>query len=480
MEDLAVLREQLLKLVQNEGPAGLKKFIAENRRSTRKNPEHVLELLKSVYGIPSSGNSFAMLMKSTHVEKCGVHQTQTDPSIYIKIICEDAGEATDENIGANSKRAVECIGENGASKVHCVDGNVVEFLVIIIWTDDVRYFGTDELRLQYEADIKSNLRVDFEGASTSFVSCDFKQDFVAKTLEVTQAKYWEKCADKNKGLWKDGQVPHRAIPLSPADAAFLLLPVSDEDFEDAKDLEFPQILGQIQFPTVYTKLEMRFAISLISRQRSKWSRKSFKILVKALEYGYTTRNIGLMFSCGLDTHGVNKLYAYADSNFAAPRSQGCRIVMMNGCAICFISKRHTTTDTSTMEAEATEFFLSTRDVERMRNLMGEIGLFQQEPTIIYQDNMPAIQIMTNRGSLPNRSKAMDIRVMSGRNKVEDRKVFPTYVSTLRMLADLGTKALDEKQFVFLRDLSNGYALVRASGAEIELPVMVISAVTLGL
>ena len=33
-----------------------------------------------------------------------------------------------------------------------------------------------------------------------------------------------------------------------------------------------------------------------------------------------------------------------------------------------------------------------------------------------------------------------------------------------MVADLGTKSLSTKQFVFLRDLMNGYALVRASKA----------------
>ena len=111
--------------------------------------------------------------------------------------------------------------------------------------------------------------------------------------------------------------------------------------------------------------------------------------------------------------------------------------------------------------------------------MAEVGLFQQEPTATYQDNMPSIQIMTNRGSLPNKSKAMDIRVMSARNKVEDRKVTPIYVSTLEMLADIGTKALDEKQFVFLRDLANGYALVQARGGAVDLPGLVISAEELG-
>ena len=183
MEELAVLRQQLLTLVEKEGPKGLKEFVALHRRNTRKNPDKALELRKSVYSIPSSGNSFAMLMKSTHTDKCGVHQTETDPSIYIKIVCDETG--TGEDVEPNSKRAVECVGEEGTTKVHCVDGTVVEFLVIIVWTDDVRYFGTKKLRLQYEADIKKNLRVDFEGPSSSFVSCDFKQDFEAKTLEVT-------------------------------------------------------------------------------------------------------------------------------------------------------------------------------------------------------------------------------------------------------------------------------------------------------
>ena len=68
--------------------------------------------------------------------------------------------------------------------------------------------------------------------------------------------------------------------------------------------------------------------------------------------------------------------------------------------------------------------------------------------------------------------------MSARNKVEDGKVLPVYVKTLGMLADIGTKALDEKQFVFLRDLANGYALVRASGGVVDLPSLVISAMEL--
>ena len=42
MEELAVLRTRLLTLIQNEGVDGLKRFVTEHRRSTRRDPESVL------------------------------------------------------------------------------------------------------------------------------------------------------------------------------------------------------------------------------------------------------------------------------------------------------------------------------------------------------------------------------------------------------------------------------------------------------
>ena len=47
------------------------------------------------------------------------------------------------------------------------------------------------------------------------------------------------------------------------------------------------------------------------------------------------------------------------------------------------------------------------------------------------------------------------------------------ISTVKMIADVGTKALPEKQFKFCRDVLNGYALVRASRATMEMPSLVV-------
>ncbi len=92
--------------------------------------------------------------------------------------------------------------------------------------------------------------------------------------------------------------------------------------------------------------------------------------------------------------------------------------------------------------------------------MSEMGLQQEQASPIYQDNEAAIQIALNRGALSKQSRHIERRVLASRNKVKDGEVMPKYCVTARILADIGTKALPDAQFAFLRDHINGYALVK--------------------
>ena len=62
----------------------------------------------------------------------------------------------------------------------------------------------------------------------------------------------------------------------------------------------------------------------------------------------------------------------------------------------------------------------------------------------------------NRGSLSKKTRATETRTLTVRNKVEDLKVVPIYIKTTDMIADIGTKALDPKLFISLRDRVCGY------------------------
>ena len=425
-EELAVVRKELLDLIEKEGVKGLRTFSAARKRESRQRPRVVLSLKSSVYGIPDGGQAFAMLMQSVHIKKCGLTQCEVDPSIYVKV-------------------------------EHDEDERVAEFIVVITWTDDVRYFGTDRLVREYEHTVQREIKCTMEGESKGFVSIVMKHDRTNKTMELTQVDYWEKAVKRFEEFLPSSGPTFRAVPLSMSDYAVMNDVATDAEVVEGKHLPFPQLLGVIQYPSAFTKLELRFAVSVLSRHRGKWAVRHFKGLLKALEYGFHSRDRGLLYTCPDDDKDVNVLTSYADSGFSAPRSQGCRCVMLNGAAISFSSKRHSTTDDSTTAAEITEQYLCSCDVEGLRSLMAEIGLHQERPTTIYQDNIPAIHISMNRGALSKKTRAMDMRVLSVRNKIEDGKVLPIYLRTSLMVADIGTKALDRTTFEFLRDLLCGYA-----------------------
>jgi hypothetical protein len=294
-EELAKLRAQLIKLLSAEGIAGIKRFSGKMRKERRVRPETGLKLNHSIYGVPDAGQSFAMFMQALHLKKCGMIQSEMDPCIYYKIFQRDTvGNGTNAPI-------------------------LNEFLIAITWVDDVRYFGTSKLVKEYEKVISSNCKCTLEGISKEFVSIQMDHQVEAKILELKQEDYWVKAIDRFKEfLGKDGPKT-RLVPLSVTDDKLLVEPTDDE-IAEAAHLPFPSLLGVVvQYPTCYTKLEMKFSMSVLSRWRTKWGTNHFRILLKALEYGYSTRKTRLRYDGNPGGKiEVNTLEGYADSNLGVP------------------------------------------------------------------------------------------------------------------------------------------------------------------
>ena len=440
-EELALLRRDLLDLVEKDGPQGLKKFAAANKRASRVNPSKCYRLNSSIYGSPSANHAWEALFQGAHINTCGMTLSEVEPSLFVRI-------EVDEN------------------------DIVVEWLIAKIWTDDVRYFGTDGARKKYEKQIASKVKVKFLGVTGEFVGTEFLQDLKLGICELKSPKYWELAAEKFKHLFPNGYKKRRNA-LSILDEKIMLETVTDDEFLEAKGLPYRELCGVCSYPAACSKLELRYAISVCGRHRTKWGVKQFEVLKRVFEYGLWTKEMGLLYSKGLDKHGINALYCYADSAHSAPRSQGCTIVMMNGAAVTLTSKKHTISAASTCHDEMIEFSIASNKVAGLRNMMEEVGMPEDDPTVIYQDNEATIQIAMNRGSLSNRSKHIDLKVLQSRNKIEDGIVKPVFEKSGLMFADLGTKALPDGQFEFLRDQMNGYSLVKKNRPAYKLPDYVV-------
>ena len=451
IEELAVLRAKLLEIVKKDGVGALKRL--QRKLNKTEEERKVWQLVRAVYGVPDAGNAFAMRLQGVLRKDCGLVQCDVEPCIWFKVEYYDQSELLDRDKGKEI---------------------VKDWVLLCSWTDDLRYFGTDKMLSELEEAIvdpeRGNLKVTLQGEIEDFVALDIVHDIEAGTLEVKQPQYWVSAVDRFAEYFPRGprkrEIPWgENVKIEAATAA---------EVEEAQHLPLRELLGVMGFPILHTKLEARVYLQLLQQQTKGWSKQHFQLALQLLEYCYTTREIGIMFSNCLDSHGVNLLYAYADSSFEVPRSRGCSLTMMNGGPIAYRTGRHTTSDDSTMKAEITECYHASCDVVALRNLMAEVGLFQDDPTLIYQDNQPAIQVAENRGVMSKASKALQIRVYGLRNRIEDQEVMVKYISTLEMVADLGTKLFGVRRFKYLRDLVNGYALVRASGRKMDLPVMVVT------
>ena len=194
-EALAKFRAKLIDVLKSDGIQGIKAFSRKMRNERRIRPDKVLEIKRSVYGIPDAGQAFSMFMQSLHIKKCGMVQSDIDPCIYYKIM---------ENAGDEASNAVTA------------------FLVVISWVDDCRYFGTPELVAEYENLITSNCKCTMEGISKEFVSIQMNHDLDKKTFELTQEEYWEKGVTRFKDFMGERGPKIRLVPLSPADEKLLV------------------------------------------------------------------------------------------------------------------------------------------------------------------------------------------------------------------------------------------------------------------
>ncbi len=54
--------------------------------------------------------------------------------------------------------------------------------------------------------------------------------------------------------------------MSPLDEKLLVEP-SDEEIKAAEHLPYPNLLGVVQYPSIFTKVEMKYSMSVLSRHR---------------------------------------------------------------------------------------------------------------------------------------------------------------------------------------------------------------------
>jgi hypothetical protein len=243
------------------------------------------------------------------------------------------------------------------------------------------------------------------------------------------------------------QVP--TCPMSPSD----FIDPTPVPLTPAQQQLYMQLVGSVLFLSTRSRPDLSFVVNYLSLFMSKADQVHLDIGFKVLQYIWKTKDLTLNFNGNL---GVN-FFVMVDSSYASHVDRkshyGISIHMNSNSGSCVtISKKGTITALSSTEAEYIGMFEASKVIMWLRQLLTELGYPLTSPTIMYEDNKSAIQIVLN-GNDKGRTKHMDVRYHLIRELVQSGTINITYMPTESMIADILTKPLDAKLFnKFQKDL----------------------------
>jgi hypothetical protein len=171
-----------------------------------------------------------------------------------------------------------------------------------------------------------------------------------------------------------------------------------------------------------------------------------------LRYLQGTKERGLLYR---QDDSASGLQIFVDAAFAddpdTRRSTTGFVCLYNGCPISWKTARQTTVATSTTEAECTALFAATSETLHLQGLFKDFGIDLTLPTVINEDNTPAITLANNPGSLHGRAKHFQVKLFFVREVIQQGLVTLHWVGTKQQVADGLTKALGTTAFKFFQN-----------------------------
>ena len=148
------------------------------------------------------------------------------------------------------------------------------------------------------------------------------------------------------------------------------------------------------------------------------------------------------------------VFGYSDADYANNvddrRSITGYVFVFAGAPLSWNSMTQHSVALSTMEAEYYAVCKATQEAIYLRMLFEESGMKVDSPLIIKEDNQACISFTKQPGD-HTRTKHIDVRNCFVRRWVEHGELVLETVDTTQQLADIFTKALEPRQFSFLRD-----------------------------
>ena len=311
---------------------------------------------------------------------------------------------------------------------------------ILVYVDDLLVAGaTNAAAMSAKADITTAFKAREMGEPTFFLGFHVERDTERGTLRLGQRQYVYTILERF-GLADANPVQ---LPMGAGDR----LTKDGEPLTAELQQTYQELVGALLYLATGTRPDIAYAVGQLSRYVAAPTGQHLAAAKRVLRYLKGTATLALTY--GADT-GVT---GYSDADYAGDvptrRSTTGYIFTMHGASVSWTSKRQGSVALSTTEAEYVAGAMAAREAVWVRRLLKDLT-GKEEPMDMRIDNQSALALMRNNTS-SQRTKHIDVAFHFVREKVADKVLVPTYIPTVKMVADMLTKALPIAAFTACRE-----------------------------
>jgi hypothetical protein len=186
-------------------------------------------------------------------------------------------------------------------------------------------------------------------------------------------------------------------------------------------------------------VQVLFPVVLLATRMSSPTTDDLEHAYRIVRYLMTQRDTTLHLFC---SSGPLQLCVYVDASHgthADGKGHYCIVATLGGAPIAVKSAKLEFVTTSSTESELTAISNSITYILWLRRLLQQLGHRQDTPTVIYHDNLSAIQMLTTSNMTWKRTKHIFLRFAFIRDQLDQGNIRFAFCPTHMMVADIGTK-----------------------------------------
>ena len=308
------------------------------------------------------------------------------------------------------------------------------------YADDFLHFvSSKELYVEFREAFRK--RFDLKtGEADVYLGNKISYDLKQQKVQIDQSSYVQDVLERF-GMKNCSQVSTPMVSrLSANDAGVKL--------SQPEHAQYRNCIGSLLYLACWTRPDISFAVAELSRFVSAPCAKHWEAAKHLMRYIKGTESFGLTYRRPIATGGIekaNQLWGYVDSDWAgcpdSRKSTSGYVLMLNGAAISWKSKKQSVTALSSAEAEFISASSLVQEVIYVRQLLEKLGFPQGEPTLIFEDNRTCIAWAEGAVAGSDKAKHIDLREHFVHEAVEKKILTLVSVASAENAADILTKPL---------------------------------------